>query len=744
MRGYRMRAWCSTYGIRYSILWHPTHLLPFKLQVACRGQFTPAAHPTIGEGFRSNRNKLHNMQYIGTANRNVRLLLTVPLLTLGIVASMGTTGQCQTAPAKPSANDIWTSQLLPLLDKKCLKCHAGVRQQGGLDLRSLDTILRGGENGPEIVPGGPDASRMLQYVTPPSGPHMPPDKSKQFTPAEVAILRHWIAALPSPASRLTGTNAKGESSVAAYLTEYRRLTRSTLVAPAGLSGSETIDWFLTADWKRLKQTPAAPAPDNVYLRRIYLDLAGRIPTRTELQQFMSDKSPAKRRLLVEKLTRSYDYARYLREIFDTALMGRPRDAEIAKQRAGSGWNSYIESCFTGDVPWNRVVHDILVARPSDAQNRGAVWFLAERNNSYQAIAEATAPLVYGVQIKCAQCHNHPLAWEIEQKHYWGLVAVFNRSSNMNTPSGLQIGESAIGGFINFANLKKQSQPASLVFINGKSVSERIPGPNEKEVDSPTLYSIPPGAKAAGIPLVSRREEFADAAIKDNPMLARSFVNRIWASLMGRGFVEPVDEIDSRHPAVHPELFDWLAHDFEANGYQVKRLIKSIVLSKAYQLDSLVVGKTAPPPESFARFVEKPLTGEQIYRSLVIATGTTPDPATAGDRERAFITAFPDLMPETYSPSLQQALFLNNSPVVDAMLKPVSGNTLSLLLAIPSPEQRIREAFLYTLGRSPDAMEMQQCLAALKQRSPSGTVNSANALKNLLWALTTGSEFKVNH
>jgi hypothetical protein len=213
---------------------------------------------------------------------------------------------------------------------------------------------------------------------------------------------------------------------------------------------------------------------------------------------------------------------------------------------------------------------------------------------------------------------------------------------------------------------------------------------------------------------------------------------MWAALMGRGIVHPVDQIDSRHRPSHPELLDWLARDFERSGYDIKRLTLNIVSTQAYQLDSKPNGKTPPPPESFARGIEKPLSGEQLLRSLLVATNNQIEAKSAATLERAFIVAFPDLMPDTYSPSLQQALFLSNSPFVDGLLKPANGNLTAKLMAIRSNEAKTREAFKAVLGRAPDVIELQQCQAILTAQSPE------KGARNLLWALLTCAEFQVNH
>lgn len=651
------------------------------------------------------------------------LFALVALLALGFYPhSARSQGKSQARTNNPE--EYWYSQVEPLLDKSCLKCHAGVRQSGGLDLRSLDTILRGGDSGPAVIPGKPGESRLVQYVLPQPGSHMPPDPKKQLSTEAINTLKTWIALLP-PQTEQT-------KSVPEYMKAYQRSLPSLGAPPTNLTPSATIDWFVQAGWKKEKLTPARPASDTVFARRLYLDLAGRIPTNEELKQFIGDYHGDKRDQLVAKLLASADYPRHFREVFDTTLMGRG----VGKNAL---WNAFLEDAFGTNRPWNAVVRDILVARPMEKSKQGAVWFLAARNNSFQAIAEAVAPVAFGVKLGCAQCHNHPLAWEIEQRHYWGLVAAFNRGKNIDTDSGTGISESAIGGFINFANLKKESQTASLVFLNGKSISERIPAADEKEEDKPDLYLVPPTKGRAAVPKFSRREAFADSVTKENPLLARAFVNRIWAKLMGRGFVQPADQLDSKHRPSHPELLEWLARDFETSGYNIQRLVKNIVLTRAYQLEAKSVGKVLPPPESFSRALEKPLSAEQLLHSLQVATAAKTDNPETEKLEQGFVKAFPDLMPDTYNPSLQQALFLTNSPLVDRLLKPTPGNTTTKIAALATPEQQVREAFQVSFGRLPDATELTQCQAILKTAS-----SPEKGVQNLLWALLTSAEFQVNH
>ncbi len=645
-------------------------------------------------------------------------------------------------PAPPDPEVTWANRILPLLDKQCLKCHAGVRQRGGLDLRSLDTALRGGDSGPALVPGQPTKSRLFQYIQPGAADHMPPDPRKQLTPAEIAEVRGWIASLP-PSSKPLPANATADKTWAqAYLVDYKAAVKSKDVLPAGTAGSRAIDWFMLKSWQKAAVQASPICDDASYLRRASLDIIGRVPTREESTHYFADTASQRRAHLVDGLLSSPEYSRRMRELFDPVLMGRA-SADRARERTDRGWYAFLENAFATDAPWNETVRQMIVARTAQGPARGAVCFLSERGDNFQAMAEAVAPITFGVQVACAQCHNHPLSWEIEQRHYWGMVSVFNRSKNTDSEVGPGVSERATGGFINFTNLKKESQPAALVFLNGKSVVEKVPGPNEKEIDTPDLYLVPPAKDGKrphepAVPKFSRREQFAESVTKDNPMLARAMANRIWAVMLGRGIVHPVDQIDSRHRASQPELLEWLGADFAASGYRVKSLIREIALSRVYQLDSRPAGKTPPLPETFARALDKPLTAEQLLRSIGVCLANNPEALVKPDLVRAFADEFPDVMPENYNPTLQQALFLSNSPAVNRLIAPDATNLTAQLVRQAGSEKVVKLAFYSVLGRSPDATELQQCGLMLK-----GTATD-RAAKNLVWALLTSAEFMLNH
>lgn len=681
----------------------------------------------------------------------------LPSITLSVIClAADLPGGAQLPPADPSPptspkQSVWNSHIEPIFNQHCFKCHGGVKQKGGLDLRTMDAILKGGERGPAVTAGDPEKSFLYKFLQAGSDPHMPPDDNKQLAADQILIIQSWIqkmSPLSAPTVAKPGQKV-GDLHDSAHAT-IPASARVKWVPPAGLSPSQTIDEFVRLGWSERHVEATEICDDRTFVRRVYLDLAGRIPTLQETKSFVKQRSRDRRTMLVDALLAGQDYPRRMREVFDVVLMERLGEDSI-NRRQSNQWFDFLENSFRSNRPWDQVVRGIILARPTSPAERGAVWFLYERKDNFQAMAEAVAPIAFGMQVKCAQCHNHPLVQEIEQKHYWGLVAAFNRSKTVDTSEGPGLMESAIGGFVSFTNLKKESQPALLSFPNGKIIQEERPADGAKEEDNPENYIVPPAKDKAtsakpATPKFSRREQLAIAATRDNPLLARAFVNRIWALLLGRGFVHPVDEMDSKHPASHPELLEWLAADFECSGYDVKRLIRNIVLTRVYQLDSRPRGESIPPLEAFACGLEKPLSAEALYRSLLIATVNKADAeGKIADHEekrirQAFVTQFPDLFPIEYNASLQQALFLSNNPIMDDVLKPLPDNLAERLLNLSEPKSRVRQAFMAVLGRKPDAEERKRALKFLTERENQPEA----AVKQLLWALLTGTEFQVNH
>ncbi len=522
--------------------------------------------------------------------------------------------------------------------------------------------------------------------------------------------------------------------------------RPVAAAQAAQSQPSTlINQWVERRWSAKQVSPAPGVDDRAFARRVYLDLAGRIPTPSEVDSFVADPGDDRRPKLVDRLLASPEYAQRMRDVFDVVFIGRKPEGQRRRRAPNpeglrGEWLAYLERSFAENRPWDRMLQDMLLSRPETPAEKGAVWFLFSRQDKYQDIAEAVSPSVFGVQIQCAQCHDHPLAEEIKQSHYWGLVAFFNRGKNRMTKQGPRVAESAIGGFANFANLSGESQPAQLVFLGAPKIDETRPPDGAKEQDSPDLYE--PRSEGAPsdeppVPKFSRRARFVEQVVNGNRLVARAAVNRFWALLMGRGLVHPVDKMDSQHPASHPELLDDLARDFEASGFDVKRLVRAIVLSRPYQLDSHPVA--GAQPELFANGLEKPLTAEVLHRSLLVAATGKVDAANPELRAE-LIEAFPDVFPEENLSSLPQTMFMTNSPLIQQLVRPGGGNTAERLAAIADPAQRVREAFRIAYHREPAPDELKETIAYLTARKD----RPQQATTQLWWALLAGAEFRFNH
>ncbi len=335
----------------------------------------------------------------------------------------------------------WEATVRPLLAKNCLECHSTIEHSSKLDLETIASLIRGGLSGSAIDLQNPAASLLLEVLTPAAKKHMPPEG--QLNDDEIGQIASWLenfkqAALPKEWQSGVATSKDEVAAPAKSLDPISSL-------PLGLDPSQVIDLAIESAWRENGVTHAGVANDSAFARRLYLDLIGRIPLESELKLFVNNTDSRKREQLVDSLLAGDEHAQHMAEVFNAVLMAR-------REKAGpdrAGWMEFLTSAIRENRPWNDVAREIVLARPSRAEDRGAVWYLYSRQNKHQDIAEAVSKDFFGVRIDCAQCHDHPLASEIEQRHYWGLVAFFNRSNNVDSPGGPRVAESAIGGFSEF-------------------------------------------------------------------------------------------------------------------------------------------------------------------------------------------------------------------------------------------------------------------------------------------------------
>ena len=507
--------------------------------------------------------------------------------------------------------------------------------------------------------------------------------------------------------------------------------------PLGLDPAHVIDLALEHGYREHSVNPSSSIDDASFARRLYVDLIGRVPKPIEVREFLRQTESTKRAALIDQLLVSDEHAEHLAEILDAILIGRT-NVEQVKKRTDSGWIAYLQNAVHDNRPWSQVAREVILARPTNPKARGASWYLYSRKDKHQDIAEAVSKDIFGVRVDCAQCHDHPLADEIRQKHYWGLVAFFNRSKNIDTPEGPRISESAIGGFSDFANLEGSSSPNELRFLEDRYVDEMRPAKDVKEEDRDELY-VSVNASDPKVPKFSRREQFVEIVLADHPLLGKAMVNRLWGWMMGRGLVHPVDSIDSFHPASHPQLLEWLSRDFASSGYDVRRLIKFLASTKAYQLSSANIGNS--DPKWFATALPKPLTAEMLNRSmLVVLDPLDPGKWNAIEHRVTFATLFPDVLTEELIANAAQGLWLSNGESITDLVSVKQSRFLQSIVSVTDSAVLIDRLFYGILGRKPDIDEISQCMDYMAKRADKRNA----AIEGMSWALITSAEFRFNH
>lgn len=497
------------------------------------------------------------------------------------------------------------------------------------------------------------------------------------------------------------------------------------VAPSTVQFAARIDELLDARLHEAGVQPAEAAGDAEFLRRAWLDLTGVIPRPAEVRAFLRDDRPEKRAVLIEELLARPTHARRLADIWRRMLL--PGDADVQAAGGVVGFQNWLQEQFAANNRYDNVVADLLVARGSPRQN-GPALFYAALELKPEEIAANTSRILLGVQIQCAQCHNHPFdRWT--QRDFWGYAAFFARLQRRDgrAESQLQVLDAATG-------------------------EVRFPGSGE--VVAPKYLD---SAEANQQEDASRRRQLAIWLVsRENPFFAKASVNRVWAILFGRGLVEPVDDFSERNPPSHPQLLDELAARFVAGGYDLSDLFRTLALTRAYQRSSQSNDPTGSElPELFARMAIKSLTPEQLYDSLEEATRRRESHAAAlraGGTSRLVDPARMEFMARFQAPTqsatefqtgIPQALTLmNGQAVASATDLEQSG----LLGALDAPflddAGRIEALFLATLSRPPTTAEQEAFRQYVTGRSDDQERRRATA--DVLWALLNSAEFVLNH
>lgn len=482
-----------------------------------------------------------------------------------------------------------------------------------------------------------------------------------------------------------------------------------------------VDSLLLAKMNEGGVALAAISTDAEFLRRVYLDLAGQVPSVSNARDFLDKDEPDKRSQLIEDLLSNRKTFDHMAEVWRNAMLPSNTSPELL--RNSSGLHAWLRKKFTDNLRYDRIVSDIVAATGADRE--GPALFFTALELEPKKIASATSRIFLGLQLDCAECHDHPFD-EWKQEEFWGYAAFFARlpkNDGMMQPGNLRLVDRMDGEVM----LPDTEQVVLPKFPGGRQVDADEPG--------------------------TRRQQLSIwMASRENPYVARAAVNRVWALLFGRGLVDPVDDLGPHNPASHPELLELLTNYFIESGYDLKNLLSTLCATEAYQRTSQVDAAVVPAAELFAAMTVKVLSAEQMYDSLRNCLSQSPIAMEYGVPNQAMQPDFRRLQfvsqmigrpgnPTEYDRGLQQALRLMNGTETSGATN-VEASPLLMSLDAPflSDSQRLDILYLATLSRYPTESERERIEDFFGQGEE---VAIKTARADVLWALLNSVEFALN-
>jgi hypothetical protein len=511
-------------------------------------------------------------------------------------------------------------------------------------------------------------------------------------------------------------------------------------APTSPLTPSELDHLLLAAQKEDQLKPAPRTTDEQFLRRVTLDLAGRLPTPKEIEVFVASKTPAKRAQVIDQLLASTEFNRTWARLWGDVVTARATEMRIRPFAAE--FDAWLTAQMAANKNWGEIAHAIITARGAltdDSENKdrnGATYFLLVHSGPEAANERAadTARVFMGVQIQCAQCHDHPSdIWK--RHHFHELAAFFARLKerpirDAGKRQGIQL-FSTPGGEHRMPDKDdpKKSYPTSPVFLTGTK---------------------PPSARSDG----DRRQALADFMVsKDNYWFSAAFVNRTWGELMGQAFYEPVDNMGPLQNAHYPEILLRLAAHFRASNYDIRGLYRLIMNTDAYQRQARL-GESPDQHLHFTGIYPARLPADALWEALDKALGSMAFPnrqlarqeggpknpiVRRGGFEGLFKQLFavdPSAKADEVEGSVPQALMLMNNPQINARMKAGRGNMLAEVLdRNPTDDAAIRDLYLRVLARKPTQRELKVAKDHLQQAR-----SRAEGFEDLLWVLVNSTEF----
>jgi Protein of unknown function (DUF1549)/Protein of unknown function (DUF1553) len=479
--------------------------------------------------------------------------------------------------------------------------------------------------------------------------------------------------------------------------------------------------------------------DGEFLRRVSLDLGGRIPRTLEARDFLADSRPEKRQLLIERLLDSAQYVSHWTNVWRAALLPQANVPEA--QQFLPGFDRWLHDRLRENTPYDQMVQQVINA-PLDnigmrrRQQAMAAYDQATPVAFYLAnelkpenLASSASRLFLGIKLECAQCHDHPMdVWR--RKQFWEFAAFF-AGVQRTTPA-----DSPIPGVKEEDGLDKIG----------------IPGTN----DTVMVHYLDGSAPKAKVNGSSRATLAAWITSGDNPYLAKALVNRLWAYFFGIGLVEPFDEMSDQNPASHADLLAELAREFQRHSYDLKFMMRAITLSETYQRASQRGKSSQEENRLFTNMTVRGMTGDQMLDSLVQATGlrdagpagmapALADPRLVGGLRGEFLARFTSQdKPAEYQTSILQALMLMNGRLMAETTDLERSETLSAIADAPFMDaaEKIEALYLTALCRKPRAEELTRLVPYVESGGP--RKDPRMALSDVLWALLNSGEFLLNH
>ena len=504
------------------------------------------------------------------------------------------------------------------------------------------------------------------------------------------------------------------------------LAQSSLAQPPSVREMRSnIDLQLATDWETRGIQPASTCSDSEFLRRAYLDLIGRVPRVSESREFLSSQQPDRRENLIADLVHRPGYATRMANAWREFLL--PVGTDLEANGGIAGFETWLRERIAVNTPYNELVTELLQAE-GDATQSGPALFFTAWELKPEKLAASTSRAFLGMQVQCAECHDHPFdRWT--QQDFWGHAAFFAR---------LKPGQ---------GELPPGVPPQSFIVAS----SGEITIPDTDNIVTPKLLGDDTEVDADG----DRRKQLAAWIVdRENPYFAKATVNRIWTQLFGRGLVDPPDDMGDHNEPSHPELLESLANYFVETNYDVRLLVQTLAGTRAYQLSSEPSLTNPRPADCFAQMPVKSLTAEQLFDSLAAATCKLQSPNNGGqtfginrilDRNRQqFLGSFraPSNDVKEYQLGMAQALTLLNGDITD---EATSVDRSDLIRAIDAPfftdEQRIETVFLAAFSRQPTEVEKNHYAELVSTAQDDG--EKKQMLGDLFWAMLNSSEFTLN-